>query len=127
MSYEITKKKIDSFCKLPKGWHYGEGVPASKKRIEKAHKINDFFHSYGVNTDAFPGIEGEIQVTAYLDEYYWEVTIERDNSIVYVFEVNEVERECTEKYTWQQVRNKVERFLKGLGNEKKIQIKDSGA
>jgi len=127
MSYKLIKNKIDSFGKLPKGWHYGEGVPASKKRMEKAHKINDFFNGYGVKTDAFPGIEGEIQVVAYLDEYYWEITIERDNSVVYVFEVNEVERECTESYTWQQVRNKVERFLKGLGNEKKIQTKDSGA
>lgn len=61
-----TLAKIDSFASLPVGWDYGEGVPASVNTVSLARDIFYELTQLGfTRTEAFPGTDGGIQVTAY--------------------------------------------------------------
>lgn len=76
-----TVKKVNSFAALPLGWHYGTGGPASRSIIEKSLEYIAHFVSLGFSkTDAFAGEDGQVLVSAYMDEYCLEITIETDHS-----------------------------------------------
>lgn len=84
-----TAEKIASFEELPEGWHYGNGSKPSHEAIRKAVEINAELAASGFSkTNAFPGIEGEIQTTAYHGSLYLEFTIGSDGKITYAFEYN---------------------------------------
>jgi hypothetical protein len=87
-----TTAKILSFRELPVGWHFGGGVPPMNETIAAALKLNQEAEASGFDkTNAFPGIEGEIQVTAYLGALCLEFTIERDGGITFVKEQDDRE------------------------------------
>src|SRR5580704_1477234 len=76
-----TKDKIRSFRNLPQGWNYGRGGPAAEQTVQIAQDYLWMFMTLGfVETDAFPGVDGEIMVTAYLGRHCVEVTVEPDRS-----------------------------------------------
>lgn len=88
-----TVAKIVSFASLEPGWHYSEGVPPSEQTIAEALRLNDALQANGfLETDAFPGRDGEIQVTGDNGPIYVEYTIrpyrlgafvvEKDNVVV---------------------------------------------
>jgi hypothetical protein len=60
-----TVKEIKSFEHLPKGWCYGSGVPVSVETIDVALDINEKAEDYGLKTEAFAGIDGEILLAVY--------------------------------------------------------------
>ena len=83
-----TAEKILSFRELPVGWHYGDGAPPTNKTVDAALRLNEEAISSGFEkTNAFPGVEGEIQVTAYTDSLCLEFTIE-PGGITFVEEQN---------------------------------------
>jgi hypothetical protein len=72
-----TESKIRSFSTLQNGWHYGEGKAPSREMIDVAIGWNGVLNWLSFsNTDAFPGIDGEIMVTAYSGPHYIEILIE---------------------------------------------------
>lgn len=74
-----TAKKIRSFGSLPIGWHYGQGGPLSADVINKALAIYDYYRQLGITTtDAFPGADGELMITAYRGSNCIETTISTD-------------------------------------------------
>ncbi|PZV81481.1 hypothetical protein CLV31_11012 [Algoriphagus aquaeductus] len=80
-------QKIKSFSTLGKGWHYGEGQGPSLATLGLAERIAKRLHlELFCKIDAFPGIWGEIQVTAYLQEYFIEINILSDGSIEFLVE-----------------------------------------
>lgn len=82
-----TQSKIDSFRKLPPGWHYGRGGPISDVVIAKAKEILCLLVQKGLTSnDAFPGADGEIQLTAYHADHYISVIIEPDLSASFIHE-----------------------------------------
>jgi hypothetical protein len=82
-----TATKILSFRELPAGWHYGDGTPPADETIDAALRLNEEAAQAGFEkTNAFPGIEGEVQVTAWLGSLCLEFTIERDGRITFVQE-----------------------------------------
>ncbi len=92
-SYKKTDGKIMSFERLPLGWHYGKGGPASPHMVRRARGILSLFGTIGfMETDAFPGISGEIMVTAYRGKHCVEVTTELDNSFVVTHEFDGEDR-----------------------------------
>jgi hypothetical protein len=92
-----TKNKILGFKKLPIGWHYGQGVSPLQSTIDKALQLHQKASDSGFReTDAFPGINGEIQVTLYQNQTYLEFTINDDQSITYVKEEGDQEVEYKE-------------------------------
>lgn len=90
--YADTASKILSFENLKAGWNYGEGGPISKSVIDTALAI--YWHLQVLDfeeTDAFPGIDGEIMVTAYRGNHYIESIVEIDGSISLQYEEADTE------------------------------------
>lgn len=72
-----TKEKIDSFARLPKGWHYGKGEPIGlETRLLASDLQGRLLRAGFMQTDAFPGEDGEIQLTAYHDQHLVSIMIE---------------------------------------------------
>jgi hypothetical protein len=91
-SYEQTTSKIHAFGHLKPGWHYGSGRGPSEDVIKAAITIVAHAHSMGFSEmNAFPGVSGEIQVTLYDNDNYYEFTIEPDLSITLVREIGKQE------------------------------------
>lgn len=76
-----TLDKIRTFANLPLGWHYGRGNPPPATVIKDALRqlLNLLMLGY-VETDAFPGVDGEIMVTAYRGGHCIQTTVETDGS-----------------------------------------------
>jgi hypothetical protein len=82
-----TSAKIRSFAKLPAGWHYGRGVPPSDDVVARALSWYRLFQQLGfAETDAFPGVRGEIAVTAYEGDHYISVGIEPDGTLTVLYQ-----------------------------------------
>ena len=106
LSGESTEDKIRSFRQLPEGWHYGEGGPPAQRTVTRALAILKAAHSYGfLWADAFPGIEGEIRVTAYEGPHYLEFTVAADRRITFVRELDNVEVACEENLSLGQAKS----------------------
>jgi hypothetical protein len=76
-----TERKIRSFAQLPQGWHYGAGGPIAGEIIHIACQYLWHLMMLGfVETDAFPGVDGEVMVTAYRGKHCIELTVELDRS-----------------------------------------------
>jgi hypothetical protein len=87
-----TTQKIKSFRDLPVGWHYGSGVPPTDETIRKALLLNAEAGFAGFRkTNAFPGTDGEIQVTAYHESIYLELMLELDGRVIFIYEHNDKE------------------------------------
>lgn len=84
-----TAAKVASFRNLPRGWHYGDGVPASEETAQTAKNLLlGMAHAGLWKTNAFPGIDGQMMVTAYHRNQYFEMSVEADGSVVFVYEEN---------------------------------------
>lgn len=94
-----TAEKILSFEMLPTGWYFGEGVPPSPKAIEFAIKINEKAALLQLQTDAFPGQNGEVQISVYSCDDYLEFIIDAEGLITFVYEKNDQEQEYLENLT----------------------------
>lgn len=74
-----TAAKIKSFRSLPIGWHYGQGGPLRADVVNKALEIDGYYRQLGfTTTDAFPGANGELMITAYRGIHCIETTISTD-------------------------------------------------
>ena len=98
-----TLSKIKSFAKLPVGWHYGQGVPPSDITIARATiLVIDAFLIGTIETNAFSGVDGEIQVTMYHDTSYLEFTIAPDGMVTTVHEEGGIEKDYEENVPFDQ-------------------------
>jgi hypothetical protein len=105
-----TAQKIASFRNLEVGWHYGGGVPPTDETIHKALILNREAAFAGFSkTNAFPGIDGEIQITAYHQSIYLELTIEVDGIVTFVYEQDDNEI-AYEKLTFDEARARLRKF-----------------
>ena len=83
---------------MANGWHYGGGVPPQEKIRNIALTLNREARIVGfTQTDAFPGIDGEIQFTVYEGDDYLEFTINVDGRITFVWEKGDEEVEYVER------------------------------
>ncbi len=82
-----ARRKLEEFTKLPQGWNFGEGVPASRKLVALANGVLDRAQDLGFQiTDAFPGISGEVQINLYQGEQYFEFIIDAPDCVTFVYE-----------------------------------------
>jgi hypothetical protein len=87
-----TANKIRSFASLRLGWHYGSGVTPTDQMIDHALDWNNKLLSLGFSTtDAFPGVAGEILVTAYKDSHYVEILLDTNSTLSLTYEQNDCE------------------------------------
>lgn len=77
--FDPTESKLLRFGLLRDGWCYGAGMAFHPQAIHDALIIHRqiFFKGY-TSTDAFPGPSGEIQVTTYVGDHYFQ--FERESS-----------------------------------------------
>jgi hypothetical protein len=86
-------QKLCSFANLPIGWDYGSGGPISIREISRALNWEKCLRAQGfLDTDAFPGGDGEVVVSASLGDHYVEVIVEPDNttSVAYDFQRKQI-------------------------------------
>jgi hypothetical protein len=77
-----TEDKITSFATLAEGWDYGRGGAIAKPTIETAVQWNSFLRLLGfLETDAFPGGDGEVAITAGYGIHHLEIIVEPDLTI----------------------------------------------
>lgn len=97
-----TTKKINGFRTLPKGWHRGSGRQIGAGVLEAALEFHALLLSnFFVETDAFPGLSGEIQITAYYGNDCFEFTVEADQKWTFVHQKDSVEIEDVEDLTFE--------------------------
>ena len=76
------ERKISSFAALARGWDYGRGGPISQDVLDCAFEWNRFFRKRGfLETDAFPGGDGEVVIAAGCGVHDIEIIIEPDEKI----------------------------------------------
>lgn len=108
-SVEKTRKKLIEFAELEKGWNFGEGVPSDRVALATAFAILEKIAASGFDhMNAFPGIAGEVRVTAYAGADYYEFTVELDGSVTYVYEREDEELENVEGLTVSEALKKLE-------------------
>ncbi len=109
-----TVEKIVSFAALPKGWHYGEGVPMDGRSLKSAVAILSNLARMGfLNTDAFPDIDGGVQVTAYRKSHFYEFNVDSDGkNIMVVYEKDSEVEFCQEGLSLVETLQKIEEFAK---------------
>lgn len=91
MNAEILDK-IESFISFEDGWSYQEGVAFSRQAVDSAKTIAAWLDHYGFKTlDAFPGLNGEIRVTAYIGNHYLEFTLESTDDVTFIYEIDDQE------------------------------------
>lgn len=102
---QTTDQRISDFLKLPQGWHYGEGNAPNEKTVDDSLLINNQATLLGLKTEAFPGINGEIQINCYFEDKTLEFTIESTGEILFVEEESGVEISSREDLTIKEVLN----------------------
>jgi hypothetical protein len=97
-SLRQTASKISGFQNLKNGWHGDEGRAFSEKDLDDALELHAKLASLALplETDAFPGFDGEVQVCAYCGKVYAEFTLERNSKWTYCLEVGSQERDYLE-------------------------------
>ena len=103
-AFDPTESKILSFASLGNGWHYGTGIAFSEAAIDDALLIHRqvFFKGY-TRTNAFPGQNGEIQVTMYHKDHFFGFEREASGLWNITHEINDHEVEFLERETCDRV------------------------
>lgn len=106
-----TVAKIQQFKKLSHGWHYGRGVAPSEETARSAGRLLIQSFALGFKeTDAFPGVDGEIQLTVYQGKSYLEFTIESSGRVTAVHEEDGIEKEYAENLSFDEAVVKLKEF-----------------
>jgi hypothetical protein len=67
--------KLQELSQLRPGWHFGEGVPSSRRSVATAMRIWGECREFGVDGDAFPTLDGSVVLVLYGSERCVEVSI----------------------------------------------------
>ena len=87
-----TIQKIREFADLPNGWHFGNGVAPPQPMIEQAILFVNYGRLLGLTrANAFPGVNGEVEIRFYEGERMLETTIEADNSLTIAEDRNDTQ------------------------------------
>ncbi len=87
---KTTIEKIQSFVQLQPGWSFGEGIGFAQNTLNKAIQLAKSAYTLGFHeTDAFPGLNGEVMITVYQSCEYWEFTLQPTETITFVYEKGE--------------------------------------
>src|SRR5213594_4352715 len=85
-----TEIKLKDFRNLPAGWHHGQGVKFASKIIKESVRLHQSLTDAGYyDTDAFPGLNGEVQISVYNLPNSCEIVIEPNGQWSIVFENDE--------------------------------------
>ena len=106
-----TIRKIRNFLRFTPGWNYGEGSTFDEHVINRAIEVHKSIISLAFyETDAFPGTDGSVMVTAYYSNYSLEFTIDANGNIRYILELNDAAIHQEENLTLAQIKDILRQF-----------------
>lgn len=109
-------EKIKSFTELQVGWSFGEGKPIQPDVIEAAIEFAErSARNARLEMDAFPGLCGEVMVTIYRQEEYWEFILHEDGKVAYAHEVEDELLDYRENLIGRFSRDASNRFSSDMG------------
>lgn len=108
--------KLKEIACLKNDWHYGEGVPPNKETLKKANSLIEQITMSMFDVDVFPGIDGEIMVTAYHKEHYLEFTIECDQTVTYVYQKQKIDISYEEGLSFNDTIERLDAFCDKIWN-----------
>lgn len=81
---DAVRDKIREFSDFEPGWSYGQGIGFDQAVLDAAITLNDeaVEHSF-FETDAFPGLHGEVMVTVYHRDHYLEFILEPNGTVTF--------------------------------------------
>jgi len=110
-----TKSKIQSFKELKNGWHYGEGVSFGQSILDKAITLHQEAIRLALfETDAFPGLNGEVMFTIYFENHYLEFTLKPDDRVTFYREKKGEEVCYQEGLSFEEAKTKIGEFRKEI-------------
>ena len=96
-----TEEKLEEFRNLPDGWNFGVGGPIPANQIDAGKAVYRQLLALGFSrTDAFPGPNGEVQVTAYKSDHIISVTVEADGTYTVCHEQSDHDDVEEERREW---------------------------
>lgn len=105
-----TERKLSEFRDFKAGWNSGEGEAFKSSVVDAALRLLAHLESYGyTETDAFPGLAGEISVKGYGHSQCIEVFAESDNTFTFAVPKQDEylvylegldEYECLKQISW---------------------------
>lgn len=84
-AYSI-EQKLRSFGELPEGWDFGEGSPPTQEIIEQAIDIFKLGKTYDLKCEVFAIGEGEIEVSLFKGEQFFDILIRNDTTMEFTYE-----------------------------------------
>lgn len=106
-----TERKLQRFADLSVGWHYGEGRSIDVTSLERARLLNrKAIRLAFYETDAFPGLNGEVSSTVYVDDHYLEFTFEPDGTVTFCHEEADREICYEEELSFEGAKARLEEF-----------------
>lgn len=118
-----TDEYILSLARLPAGWHFGGGSPPTKLNAGIMRNILNYASALGFETfEAFPGVDGEIQLAIHDGKRFYAVTIEADNKFTILYELNGEQVLFEEQATYYDVLSRLEEFSFQLCNTSELSI-----
>ncbi|MBI2433661.1 MAG: hypothetical protein HYV26_12415 [Candidatus Hydrogenedentes bacterium] len=108
---QATREKILALGHLKAGWRFGEGDPASPEAFATALALLDTVVGRGFDeTDAFPGVNGEVVLTVYFQDRCLEFVVAARNDIDVTWEVGGAVLRVEEGQSLEEARGAVENF-----------------
>lgn len=102
-----TNDKLRSFIRLGRGWYFGEGTNPGQSILSNAISLASLAQLCGWETDAFPGISGEVLVSIERGSEYYEIIFELNGSLTVVYEVDGEEVNRTPDLSFDDVITKI--------------------
>lgn len=110
-----TEKKLNDFLSLKKGWYYGEGKSIDSKTIFIIKDLLYYVEAQGfTETDTFPGLNGDVRLTIYYNEYYIEITLDENCIFLLTIEKNDNEIISDKKFNETEIKKEINTYGKKL-------------
>ena len=109
--FDQTKEKLISFASLPSGWNFGEGIPTQELPLKQALAILEVLDKSGFHhTDAYPGVNGDVLLSAYALPDYYDFKVKLDGSVTVAHMHDEEEKLYQEAMPLVEVFGKIKEF-----------------
>lgn len=118
-----TIEKVRSFLELPIGWHFGEGVPARSSLATKSIYALELASEAGISRmNAFPGVEGQVQITFYHRSSVLELNLEIDGTVTVAMDEGDEQVEHRENVDWFDSLNEIKEFSERIWSSSESSI-----
>lgn len=81
------EKKIRSFANLQEGWDYGHGTAPRQVVIDKAIEVYQIGKGLGLDAQAFPVVNGDIELSLYMRDHFMDILIRDDGRMEFSYEI----------------------------------------